>query len=114
MKHTILFLPANPTASTQAAFAAQAHAIQTGLQRGSTSRAAGSRPARAARARRRRVGPDQPTFVPARAVALEAHAVQTELLRGRNRDRFAFVTCWAVQPLDVLRELRRHKPTIVH
>src|SRR5262249_47421950 len=31
-----------------------------------------------------------------------------------HRDRFDFVTRWAAEPLDLLRELRELKPTIVH
>ncbi len=44
----------------------------------------------------------------------EARAIQAELERSGHRDRFELVTRWAVQPLDLLRELRRLKPTIVH
>lgn len=44
----------------------------------------------------------------------EARAIQEELERSGQRDRFEFVTRWAVQPLDLLRELRKLKPTVVH
>jgi len=44
----------------------------------------------------------------------EAHAIQVELERSRWRDRFEFVTRWAVEPLDLLRELRKLRPAIVH
>lgn len=48
------------------------------------------------------------------ALADEAHAIQAELELAGHRDRFEFVTRWAVQPLDLLRELRKLKPTVVH
>ena len=44
----------------------------------------------------------------------EARAIQTELERSGHRDQFELVTRWAVRPLDLLRELRKLKPTIVH
>jgi hypothetical protein len=44
----------------------------------------------------------------------EARAIQVELERSGLRDRFELVTRWAVRPLDLLRELRRLKPTVVH
>jgi nucleoside phosphorylase len=44
----------------------------------------------------------------------EARAIQVELERGGHRDRFELVTRWAAQPLDLLRELRKLKPTVVH
>ena len=37
-----------------------------------------------------------------------------ELERSGFRDSFELVTRWAVQPLDLLRGLRRLKPTVVH
>jgi CHAT domain len=43
----------------------------------------------------------------------EARAIQEELERS-HRDQFELVTRWAVRPLDLLRELRRLKPLIVH
>lgn len=48
------------------------------------------------------------------ALDAEARAIQAELERSGHRDRFELVTRWAVQPLDLLRELRKLKPTIVH
>jgi hypothetical protein len=48
------------------------------------------------------------------ALDREARAIQEELERGSDRDRFELVTRWAVQPLDLLRELRKLRPTIVH
>jgi hypothetical protein len=49
-----------------------------------------------------------------RALDREARAIQAELERSGHRDRFELVTRWAVQPLDLLRELRKLKPTVVH
>jgi hypothetical protein len=48
------------------------------------------------------------------ALDREARAIQVELERGRYRDRFEFETRWAVEPLDLLRELRTLRPTVVH
>jgi hypothetical protein len=48
------------------------------------------------------------------ALDREAHAIHLELKRSGYRDRFDFVTRWAVEPLDLLRELRELKPTVVH
>jgi WD40 repeat protein len=48
------------------------------------------------------------------ALDREARAIQAELERSGFRDRFDFVTRWAVEPLDLLRELRKLKPTVVH
>ena len=44
----------------------------------------------------------------------EARAIHVELRRSGYRDRFDFATRWAAEPLDLLRELRELKPTIVH
>lgn len=44
----------------------------------------------------------------------EARAIHVELERSGCRDRFQFETRWAVEPLDLLRELRKVKPTVVH
>jgi WD40 repeat protein len=44
----------------------------------------------------------------------EARAIQAELERSGQRDQFELVTRWAARPLDILRELRRLKPTVVH
>jgi len=49
-----------------------------------------------------------------RALGREAHAIHAELKRSGYRDRFELVTRWAVEPLDLLRELRELKPTVVH
>ena len=48
------------------------------------------------------------------ALDREARAIQVELERSGFRDRFELVTRWAAAPLDLLRELRRLKPTVVH
>ena len=48
------------------------------------------------------------------ALDREAHDIQAELERSGHRDRFKFVTRWAVEPLDLLRELRKLRPTVVH
>jgi hypothetical protein len=43
-----------------------------------------------------------------------ARTIQDELERSGQRDRFELVTRWAVHPLDLIRELRKLKPTVVH
>lgn len=48
------------------------------------------------------------------ALDQEARAIQLELERSGYRDRFELVTWWAAEPQDLLRELRKHRPTIVH
>lgn len=48
------------------------------------------------------------------ALDREARAIQMELERSGYRDCFRFETRWAAEALDLLRELRRLKPTIVH
>lgn len=48
------------------------------------------------------------------ALDQEAHAIQAELERSGHRGSFEFVTRWAVEPLDLLRELRALRPTVVH
>jgi hypothetical protein len=48
------------------------------------------------------------------ALDREARAIHVELKRSGYRDRFDFVTRWAAEPLDLLRELRELRPTIVH
>lgn len=55
-----------------------------------------------------------PTGTNADTLAQEARAIQEELERCGHRERFSLVMRWAVQPLDLLRELRKVKPTIVH
>jgi CHAT domain len=48
------------------------------------------------------------------ALDREARAIQVALERSGHRDRFELVTRWAVEPLDLLDELRKLKPTVVH
>jgi formylglycine-generating enzyme required for sulfatase activity len=48
------------------------------------------------------------------ALDREARAIQIALDRARYRDAFEFVTWWATQPMDLLDELRRRRPTVVH
>jgi hypothetical protein len=48
------------------------------------------------------------------ALDREARAIHVELKRSGYRDRFDFVTRWAAEPLDLLRELRELRPTTVH
>ena len=55
-----------------------------------------------------------PTGTDPLALGEEARAIQVELERSGYRDCFELETRWAVQPLDLLRELRKLKPTVVH
>jgi hypothetical protein len=55
-----------------------------------------------------------PTGTDPLALGEEAHAIQAELERSGYRDCFELETRWAVQPLDLLRDLRKLKPTVVH
>jgi WD40 repeat protein len=48
------------------------------------------------------------------ALDREARAIQKELESAGYRDRFELETRWAAEPLDLLRELRKLKPTVVH
>jgi hypothetical protein len=48
------------------------------------------------------------------ALDREARSIHAELKRSGYRDRFDFVTRWAAEPLDLLRELRELKPTVIH
>lgn len=48
------------------------------------------------------------------ALDREARSIQVELERSGFRDRFELVTRWAAEPLDLLRELRKLKPSVVH
>jgi hypothetical protein len=48
------------------------------------------------------------------ALDREARAIGEELERSGYRDCFEFETRWAVEPLDLLRELRKLRPTVVH
>src|SRR4051794_40966723 len=44
----------------------------------------------------------------------EARSIHAELKRSGHRDRFEFLTRWAAEPLDLLRELREVQPTVLH
>ena len=55
-----------------------------------------------------------PTGTSPLALGEEVRAIQAELERSGYRDCFALETRWAAQPLDLLRELRKLKPTVVH
>src|SRR5258707_15651615 len=48
------------------------------------------------------------------ALDQEARSIRAELKRSGYRDRFDFQTRWAAEPIDLLRELRDLKPTVVH
>lgn len=48
------------------------------------------------------------------ALDREARSIRAELKRSGYRDRFAYETRWAAEPLDLLRELRELRPTVVH
>jgi len=48
------------------------------------------------------------------ALDQEVRAIYVELERSGYRDCFKFETRWAAEPLDLLRELRKLKPTVVH
>lgn len=49
-----------------------------------------------------------------RTLDREARAIQVELERSGFRDHFKLETRWAAEPLDLLRELRKLRPTVVH
>jgi hypothetical protein len=55
-----------------------------------------------------------PTGTSPLALGDEARAIQAELERSGCRDTFELETRWAAQPLDLLHELRKLKPTVVH
>jgi hypothetical protein len=55
-----------------------------------------------------------PIGLTARKLDQQAREIQEELQLGGERDRFQFVLRPAAQPLDLLRALRRLKPSIVH
>src|SRR4051812_50217087 len=48
------------------------------------------------------------------ALDCEARSIHLELKGSGYRERFEFVSRWAAEPLDLLRELRTLKPTVVH
>jgi hypothetical protein len=55
-----------------------------------------------------------PVSTDALALANEARAIQEEIDRSSNPGHLVFETRWAAQPLDLLRQLRTLKPTVVH
>ncbi len=55
-----------------------------------------------------------PSGIDRLALDREARSIHVELKRSGYRDRFDFVTRWAAEPLDLLRELRELRPTVVH
>ena len=55
-----------------------------------------------------------PTGTGQLALDQEARAILGELQRSGYPDCFEFVTRWAAEPVDLLRELRKLKPTVVH
>jgi hypothetical protein len=48
------------------------------------------------------------------ALDREAHEIHAELERSGHRDQFELVTRWAAEPMDLLRELRKLRPAVVH
>jgi hypothetical protein len=48
------------------------------------------------------------------ALDREARSIYVELERSGYRERFELETRWAAEPLDLLRELRKLRPTVVH
>jgi nucleoside phosphorylase len=55
-----------------------------------------------------------PIGTDSRALDRDAKAIQVERERSGFRDGFELVTRWAAEPLDLLRELCKLKPTVVH
>ena len=55
-----------------------------------------------------------PSRTDRRAFDQVAKAIHEELERGDCRDMFAFEARWAPEPLDLLRELRKLAPAVVH
>jgi len=55
-----------------------------------------------------------PNYSSQAALEREAREIHIELERSGCREQFEFITCWAVQPQDLLRELRKFRPTVVH
>jgi len=55
-----------------------------------------------------------PSGTDPRALDREARSIRAELKGSGYRDRFEFETRWAAEPLDLLRELRELRPTVVH
>lgn len=55
-----------------------------------------------------------PSDTDARALDREARAIRIELERSGHRDRFDLETRWAAEPLDLLDQLRKVRPAVVH
>jgi hypothetical protein len=55
-----------------------------------------------------------PVGTDARALDEQARAIQMEIERAGRRDCFRFETRWGAQPLDLLRDMVKLKPTVVH
>ena len=55
-----------------------------------------------------------PAGTDGRALDQQARAIQAELERAGKRDCFRFETRWAAQPLDLLRDMVKLRPTVVH
>jgi hypothetical protein len=55
-----------------------------------------------------------PTGLPERRLDQQARQIQNEIQFSSDRDRFEFVPRLAAQPMDLLRELRRIRPSVVH
>jgi hypothetical protein len=55
-----------------------------------------------------------PSSTPRLALDVEAREITDRLQLARARDSFDLITCWAVRPVDVLQQLNRHRPHIVH
>src|ERR1043165_9122362 len=55
-----------------------------------------------------------PSGTDPRALDQAARSIEDELGRSSFRDRFELETRWAAEPLDPLRQLRKHRPTVLH
>ena len=55
-----------------------------------------------------------PSGTDLRAIDREERAIRVELKGSGYRERFELKSRWAAEPLDLLRELRALKPTVVH
>jgi hypothetical protein len=44
----------------------------------------------------------------------EVRAITAQIRASKHRDSVELVSCWAVQPLDILQALNEHEPAIVH
>ena len=115
-----LFIIASPCA----AFSASARPGQIQPLDEDLLRAAGDaelRPAREASVSRRAIKKQTILFLAANpagtdrlALDREARTIDRELERSGYRDNFEFVTRWVAEPLDLIRQLRKLKPAVVH